>query len=107
MLTLVPRWSIEAGTNLESKMAEKNEKTVALPGTDVFKKASDESLNRIGQMLDEATKMQAKFFAASTQSMDESAELAKTSVKYVTELSNEWRRVSLESAKKAMELFAR
>jgi hypothetical protein len=88
-------------------MAEKHEKTVTLPGADVFKKASDESLNRIGQMLDEASKMQAKFFEASTQSMQESSELAKTSIKYVTELSNEWSRVSMESAKKAMELFAR
>ena len=96
-----------ADTNPESKMAEKNEKTVALPGTDVFKKATDESLNRIGQMLDEATKMQAKFFEASTQSIDESSELAKTSIKYVTELSTEWRRISLESTRKAMELFAR
>jgi hypothetical protein len=88
-------------------MAEKHEKTVTLPGTDVFKKATDESLNRIAQMLDDATKMQAKFFEASTASIEESSELAKTSVKYVTELSNEWRRISLESTKKAMELFAR
>lgn len=88
-------------------MAEKNEKTVALPGTEVFKKATDESLNRMGQMLDEATKLQAKFIEASTQSFEEGSEFAKTSVKYVTELSNEWRRISLESTKKAMELFAR
>jgi len=51
--------------------------------------------------------MQAKFFEASTQSIDESSELAKTSIKYVTELSTEWRRISLESTRKAMELFAR
>ena len=107
MLTLAPRWSIEAGPNLESQMAEKHDKTVALPGTDVFKKATDESLNRIGQLLDDATKMQAKFFEASTQSIDESSELAKTSIKYVTGLSAEWRRISLESTKKAIELFAR
>ena len=88
-------------------MAEKHEKTVALPGMDVFKKASDESLNRMGQMLDEASKMQAKFFEASTQSLGESSELAKTSIKYVTELSAEWSRLSMESAKKAMGMFSR
>ncbi len=85
-------------------MAEKN---VALPVTEIFKKATDASLNRMGQMLNEATKLQAKLLAASTQSIDESSEFAKTSIKYVTELSTEWQRMSMESAKKAMELFAR
>ena len=87
-------------------MAEKHEKVVALPGMDVFKKATDESLNRMGQLLDEASKMQAKFFGASTQSIDGSSEFAKTSIKYVTDLSTEWTRISMESAKKAMEMFA-
>jgi len=88
-------------------MAQKHENTVELPGTDVFKKASDESLNRFGQLLDEGAKMQAKFLEASTQSIDESSALAKSSIKYVTELSAEWRRLSLESTRKAMEFFAR
>lgn len=88
-------------------MAEKQEKVVSLPGVDAFKKATDEQLNRLGQMLDEAAKMQTRWFEASNQSIDESSELAKTSVKYFSDLSSEWRRLSLDGAKKAMEFFAR
>ena len=88
-------------------MAEKHEKLTALPGLDVFKKATDEQLNRLGQMLDEAAKMQTRWFEATTKSIDESSELAKTSVEYFSDLSSQWRRLSLDGGKKAMELFAR
>lgn len=60
-----------------------------------------------GQLLEESSRLQAKWVEASTGSMDESAELAKTSLKYVSELSAEWRRISLDSTRKAFELFAR
>ena len=88
-------------------MTEKHEKVVALPGMDAFKKATDEQLNRLGQMLDEAAKMQTRWFEASQQSVDESSELAKTSIKYFSDLSAEWRRLSMDGSKKAMEFFAR
>ena len=86
-------------------MAEKHPNVVALPGMDVFKKATEEQLNRIGQMLDEAAKLQARWFATSTQSIDESSELAKTSIKYFNDLSTEWQRLSVEGSKKAMAFF--
>jgi hypothetical protein len=86
-------------------MAEKN--VVALPGIDAFKKASDEQLNRLGQMLDEASKLQARWFEASTQSIEDSSVLAKSSIKYFSDLSNEWRKLSMEGSKKAMEMFSR
>ncbi len=88
-------------------MAEKHEKVVALPGMDVFKKASDEQLNRLGQMLDEAAKMQTKWFEATNQSINDSSELAKNSVKYFSDLSAEWRQLTLDGSKKAMEFFGR
>ena len=88
-------------------MAEKHEKTLPLPGMDVFKKATDEQLNRIGQLLDESSKMQAKWVEASSQSMEETSAFAKTSIKYVNDLSAEWQRISMESTRKAMEFFAR
>ena len=88
-------------------MAEKHEKVVALPGMDAFKKATDEQLNRLGQMLDEAAKMQTRWFDATNQSINDSSELAKSSVKYFNDLSAEWRQLSLDGSKKAMEFFAR
>ena len=88
-------------------MAEKHEKVVALPGMDVFKKATDEQLNRLGQMLDEAAKMQTRWFDATNQSINDSSELAKSSVKYFSDLSDERRQLSLDGSKKAMEFFAR
>ena len=89
-------------------MNEKHEKnTNTIPGADAFKKATDEQLTRLGQMLDEAAKMQARWFEASNQSIEETGDLAKKSIKYFNDLSNEWRRISVESAKKTMEFFAR
>lgn len=90
-------------------MAENTDKTGAavLPGVAVFKKASDEQLLRLGQMLNEASKMQARWFEASTQSIADSAELAKSSMKYFNDLTTEWRQVSVDGTKKAMELFGR
>ena len=88
-------------------MAEKNETMGAVPGMDAFRKASDEQLNRLGQMLDEGAKMQAKWFEASSTSVNESGELAKTSINYFNDLSSEWRRISMDSTRKAVEFFAR
>lgn len=76
-------------------------------GMDVFKKATDEQLNRMGQMLEEGSKMQAKWVETTTQSLDESGAFAKSSIKYVTELSAEWQKLSMDSARKALELFAK
>src|SRR5258708_6829267 len=108
MLTLGRRWSINGRQQTkEETMAEKHEKVIALPGIDAFKKASDEQLNRLGQMLDEAGKMQARWFEASNQSIDDSRELAKSSLKYFNDLSTEWTRLSMDGSKKALEFFAR
>ena len=87
-------------------MAEKHEKTATLPGMDSFKRATDEQLSRLTQMLDEAAKLQTRWFESTTQSANESGELVKSSIKYFNELSTEWRRISLEGTKKAIELIA-
>ena len=99
MSTLGPPGSIsDPPQTREEIMADKQEKVVALPGMDAFK---------FGQMLDEAAKLQTRWFEASNQSIDESSELAKTSIKYFNDLSTEWRRLSLDSSKRALEFFAR
>jgi len=82
------------------------ETTTTLPGTEVFKKATDASLNQMALMLDEGARLQAKLVAAGAESFEGSTELAKTSTKYVTELSAEWARLSIESTRKAMAMFS-
>lgn len=78
-------------------MADKAEKAFVVPGVEGL----------FGQLLEEGSKLQAKWFEASTHQLDESAELAKTSLKYVNEVSAEWRRISMDSTRKAFDLFAR
>ena len=63
--------------------------------------------NPFEQWVDQATGMQAKLFENGVHAIEESAALAKTSFKYVSELSAEWNKAGLEASRKAMELFQR
>lgn len=63
--------------------------------------------NPFEQLVDQATAMQAKLFETSAHALDESNAFAKTSFKYMTELSAEWSKAGVEASRKAMELFQR
>jgi len=88
-------------------MAEKSEKTAVPNPTAVFKKATDEQLQKLEQMFSEGAKLQEKWIEQSQQAIDEMSKLMKSSIQYTADLTAELRRVSLESTRQAIETFAR
>ncbi len=78
-----------------------------IPGAEQWKKLVDEQGARVGQLFDEAGKAQAKWIDFGNTQIDELAELMKTQFNAMNELAAEWRKLSLESAKKAMEVLSR
>ncbi len=72
-----------------------------------FGKLTQEQLSRMGAMLEEAQKLESRMFEYGATAVDEYASLMKGTLRYAGELTNEWRRMSLESAKRAAELFTR
>jgi hypothetical protein len=78
-----------------------------LPGVEQWKKAMDDQNVRLNTMFDELGKAHAKWIEYGNTQIDEMGELMKTQFNYVNELATSARKLSVESTKKAMELFVR
>lgn len=78
-----------------------------LPGVEQWKKAMDDQNVRLNTMFDELGKAHAKWIEYGNTQIDEMSELMKTQFNYVNELATSARKLSVESTKKAMELFVR
>ena len=78
-----------------------------LPGMENVKKMFEEQTTRVNQMMDEVGKAHAKWIEYGNTQIDEMSELMKTQFNYVNELATSARKLSVESTKKAMELFVR
>jgi hypothetical protein len=72
-----------------------------------FGKLADEQVGRMGAFFDEARKLEGKWLEYGTSTIDEASALMKGSFGYLTQLSADWRRISLESARRTAELFTR
>ena len=72
-----------------------------------FKKAAEEQVARMGLMLDEAAKLEARLVDYGISAIDEAASMWKGSMRYATELTTEWRKLSLEAARRTTELLTR
>jgi hypothetical protein len=79
----------------------------AVPGMDAWKKMMDDQNQRMGQMFDEASKAHAKWIEFGNNQIDEMTEFAKTGFNYVNELAADFRKLTLETTKKAMDFSAR
>lgn len=79
----------------------------AVPGMDAWKKMMDDQNQRMGQVFDEASKAHAKWIEFGNNQIDEMTEFAKTGFNYVNELAADFRKLSLETTKKAMDFTAR
>lgn len=77
-----------------------------LPGVEQWKKAMDDQNARVTTMIEEMSKAHSKWIEYGNTQIDEMAELMKTQFNYVNELATSARKLSVESSKKAMELFA-
>ena len=71
---------------------------------DAVRKMVDEQLARMAAGYEEAAKMEAKFLEGARTAIEESARMFKDSLAYATQLSAEWRKVSLDAAKRASQL---
>lgn len=78
-----------------------------LPGVEQWKKAMDDQNVRLNTMFDELGKAHAKWIEYGNTQIDEMGELMKTQFNYVNELATSARKLSVESTRKAMELFVR
>ncbi|MCC6337738.1 MAG: hypothetical protein IT380_27565 [Myxococcales bacterium] len=79
----------------------------AVPGMEYWKKAVEDQGARLGQLYDEAAKAHAKWIEFGNNQLDEMTEFAKTGFNYVNELAADFRKLSLENSKKAMDFYAR
>ena len=68
---------------------------------ELWTRATQEQLVRMGEMAKQADEVQTQSILKTRDAIDESSRLMKASMDYAQELSNEWRRVSLELAAKA------
>ena len=78
-----------------------------IPGIDQWKKMVDEQNGRMGELYEEAGKAHSKWIEYGNTQIDEVTELMKVQFNYINELAAGWRKLSLDSSKKAIEFFGR
>jgi hypothetical protein len=61
---------------------------------------TQEQVARMTELSAEAQRMQGDAFARTREAIDETARLMKETLDYAAQLSNEWRRITLEAAKR-------
>lgn len=88
----------------ESKTAASQAQQI--PGFDNVKKLFDEQQARVGQMFDEVGKAHAKWIEYGNTQIDEMSELTKTQFNYFNDLATGWRKLTVDTMKKAMESFS-
>lgn len=74
-------------------------------GAESVKKMFDEQSTRMSAMFDELGKAHGKWIEYGNSQIDEMSELMKTQFNYVNELAAGWRKLSIDTAKKAAESF--
>lgn len=90
-------------------MAEKQTANVAaqqtmMAGFGFFKQAAEQQFESYARGMEEVAKLQAKWVEQSVKSFDEASELVKTGLKYWTDLGADARKVSLDVAKKTVDM---
>jgi hypothetical protein len=74
-------------------------------GNETVRKMMDEQAARMTQMFDELGRAHSKWIEYGNTQIDEMNELMKTQFNYVNDLAAGWRKLSLDTARKAMETF--
>ena len=73
--------------------------------TEAFKKMLTDQIARLEAMQAEAAKMEEKTANDAQAWIDEWAKLARESMTYATQISAEWRKMSLEATKRTFEMM--
>jgi hypothetical protein len=74
---------------------------------EAWKKLVDEQMARVSSMYEEFARFEDKGLERTRAAVDEMAKLVKDSVAYAGQYAAEWRRVSLEAAKRTADLMTR
>lgn len=74
--------------------------------TDGWKKLWDENLARLAGAQEQGARLEAQLMDNLNAAVDQSATLARQTLAYATQLSAEWRKHSLEAARRMSDLFA-
>jgi hypothetical protein len=69
-----------------------------------WKKAVDDQIGRVEMAYAEMGRLQDQALTHNRQAIDEMAKLGRDSVDYFVQLSSEWRKLTLEAARKTAEL---
>jgi hypothetical protein len=73
---------------------------------ELFKKMMDEQISRTSAMFDEVAKLESKGVEQTRHAIEEATKLTEESIKYVTQLSADWRKMSLDAFRKTAELWS-
>lgn len=71
---------------------------------DAWKKMLDEQTTRMTGLYEEMAKTEAARMTQAAEAVDEMARLTKESFSYMAQLSGEWRKLTMEVAKKAVDM---
>jgi methyl-accepting chemotaxis protein len=71
-----------------------------------WKKAVDDHISRTESAFGEIARMQEQGLEQSRNAVDEMAKLTKDSINYYAQLSAEWRKLTLEATKKAVDFVS-
>lgn len=70
-------------------------------GFGMWKKAWDDHVTRVNAIFGEVNKLEQKNAEQFTNAVDEVAKMTRENLAYATQLTSEWRKLSLETTKKA------
>ncbi len=73
---------------------------------DVWVKMTNEQVARMDQMAEQLHKLNGQTVERTREAIDETARLMKESLSYATQLSTEWRKITLDATKKAADMVA-
>lgn len=72
---------------------------------EAWKKVVDDQIARMGSLYEEVAKFEGKGIEQARTAIDEFAKAMKESISYATQYTAEWRRVTMEAARRTAELM--
>jgi len=85
-------------------MAQQDATSQVQHGMDAWRRLVDDQMERLGSMVGELDQLQQRNVTQAATAVDEYSKLVKESFAYAAHLSSEWRRLTLDSAKRTADL---
>lgn len=77
-----------------------------VPGFDAVRKMADENWDRTQSMMEEFGRIERSSMEQMNKVIDESARMMHESMNYAIQLHGEWRKASMDAAKRAMDMIS-